>query len=158
MLSSQRAKPRSAAPAATNARVHCRSSSRTRRRRASRTKGDQDDTADDAHPRPGAQVAVLPPRDDASHPSPRWSHHHPRSPFGTILVHGCCDRAASSSTRASAEATSPRVRSTTSMFTEIASIPARTSSSAYSGWTEGACPQIDVCSPRLRAFGISCCR
>src|SRR5579862_5221088 len=43
------------------------------------------------------------------------------------------DRAASRRTRCSAAAISRRVRSITSVETEIASIPARTSSSAYSG-------------------------
>ena len=41
------------------------------------------------------------------------------------------------------------------MLTEIASIPARTSSSAYSGCTDGAWPQIDVCRPSSRARAIS---
>lgn len=44
------------------------------------------------------------------------------------------------------------------MLTEIASIPARTSSSAYSECTEGAWPQIEVCRPSARAAGMRCCR
>ena len=57
-------------------------------------------------------------------------------------------RAASRSRRCSAAAIRRRVRSTASADTEMASMPALTSSSAYSGWTEGAWPQIDVCSRR----------
>ncbi len=41
------------------------------------------------------------------------------------------------------------------MFTEIASMPARTRISAYSGCTDGAWPQIEVRSPRARALGMS---
>ena len=58
-------------------------------------------------------------------------------------------RADCSRTRRSAAATSERVRSMTSMLTEIASMPARTSRSAYSGCTEGAWPQIEVRRPEL---------
>src|SRR5581483_4020593 len=46
---------------------------------------------------------------------------------------GAHDRAASSNSRFSAAAISRRVRSTTSIETEMASMPARTSNSAYSG-------------------------
>ncbi len=54
-----------------------------------------------------------------------------------------------SSSRRSAEATSRRVCSTASRLTEIASIPAPTRRSAYSGYTDGAWPQIEVPQPEL---------
>lgn len=57
---------------------------------------------------------------------------------GTIPAEVPQPRACSSSSRRSAAATSRRVRSSTSTDTEMLSIPARTSSSAYSGCTDGA--------------------
>ena len=72
-----------------------------------------------------------------------------RASFLSLLfyVHGVTFpslRAASRSRRVSAAAISCLVRSTTSMLTEIASMPQPTSSSAYSGYTDGAWPQIEV--------------
>ena len=60
--------------------------------------------------------------------------HDPTAPPRGVEHHAGC----------SAAATRRRARSTASMLTEIASMPASTSSWAYSRWTDGAWPQIEV--------------
>ena len=62
-------------------------------------------------------------------------------------------RAASRRRRCSAEPILRRVWSTASGLTEIESMPKRTSCSAYSGWTDGACPQIEDLIPARAAAG-----
>lgn len=56
-------------------------------------------------------------------------------------------RRCSSTMRCSATAMLRRVRSIASTFTEIESMPHRTSRSAYSACVDGACPQIEQVSP-----------